>query len=228
LVVDGRAVDNVAISLQPGMTVSGQISFEGGPAPADLTRVRVTVSPAETGGDRELTSGASATADAAGRFTIRDVMPGHYRLTATAGAGWFTASSTVSGQDSLDFPFEVAASQNVSGAALTLSNQPAELQGTVVDDRGQPATDYTLIVFAADRRYWTPGTRRVYTTRPATDGSYMLRNLPPGEYRIATLIDPEPGAWTDPAYLEQLESSSMRISIAAGEKKVQGVRIADR
>jgi protocatechuate 3,4-dioxygenase beta subunit len=224
--VDGRAVSNVMLSLHPGMTVSGQLSFEGTqPAPADLSRVRVALSPADLGATRELTSGASGTVDASGRFTIQHVMPGRYRLNASAAGGWFTASSVVAGQDSLDFPFDVKPNQNIGGAAITMSNQPTEVRGTLVDDRGQPATDYTLIVFPADRRFWTPGGRRVSTTRPATDGGFVLRNLAPGDYRIATVIDPEPGAWSDPAYLEQLEPASMGVTLAPGEKTVQNVRV---
>jgi hypothetical protein len=224
--VDGRAVRNVTLSLHQGMTLTGQITFDGAQAPpADLTSVRVSLSPADVGAARQLATGANGRADANGRFTIPNVMPGRYRLNAAAGGGWFTASSVVSGQDSLDFPLEVKANQNVSGAAITMSNQPAELRGQLVDDRGQPAMDHTVIVFAADRRFWIPGSRRLLTARPATDGSFVFRNLAPGDYRIAGVLDPEPGAWTDPAYLEQLEPVSMRVTLAAGEKAVQNVRV---
>jgi hypothetical protein len=39
-------------------------------------------------------------------------------------------------------------------------------------------------------------------------------------------VDPEPGSWYDPAFLQQLESSALRVSIAEGEKKVQDIRIS--
>ena len=57
--VDGRNVSNVVLTLQPGMSVSGRIVFEGTtlPPPADLTRLRVTLAPVVTPG----TSGDVAT-----------------------------------------------------------------------------------------------------------------------------------------------------------------------
>jgi protocatechuate 3,4-dioxygenase beta subunit len=227
--VDGRTPTSVMLSLQPGMTVSGHITFTGAIAPpSDVTRVRVTLTPMEIGAAaRQISSPASGRVDAAGKFTIANVVPGKYRLSASgAGSGWFVESAIAGGVESLDYPFEVKPNQGVSGAVITFGDKQTELSGSVLDGKGQPATDYTIIVFPSDERYWTAGTRRLSTTRPATDGRFILRNLPPGDYQIAAVIDPEPGAWTDPAYLQQLEGASMKITLAPGEKKVQNLRMS--
>lgn len=227
--MDGTNASNVMLVLQPGMTVSGQVEFEGALArPADLTRLRVNLVPItmpET--PREMAAGANARVGADGRFTIRNVIPGTYRLTASgAGGGWRLESSIVGGQDTLDFPFDVKPNQNVSNATVTFSDRLTELSGTLLERAGAPATDYTIIIFPADQKYWTPNSRRLATARPATDGRFTIRTLPPGDYQLATIIDPEPGAWTDPEYLRQLESLSMSITLAPGEKKVQNVRLS--
>ena len=85
--------------------------------------------------------------------------------------------------------------------------------------------DYKLVIFQADSRYWVGPSRRIQTTRPATDGRFTLRNLPPGEYKLATVLDLEPGASSDPAFLQQIDSSTMRLTLQAGEKKVQDIRL---
>ena len=72
------------------------------------------------------------------------------------------------------------------------------------DRGGRAATDYYILVFSSDRKHWTPGSRRVRMTRPATDGSFSVKGLPPGEYFLAALTDLETGEWNDPALLEQL------------------------
>jgi protocatechuate 3,4-dioxygenase beta subunit len=226
--MDGSNVSNVMLVLQPGMTVSGQIAFEGARArPTDLTRVRVNLAPtAMTGAGREAASAAAGRVDASGRFTIPNVLPGTYRLTAQgATTGWFLESSMVGGQDALDFPFEVKPNQNITGLVVTFGDQQTELSGTLLDDRNAPATDYTIVIFPAEEKYRVPNSRRIRTARPATDGGFTIRTLPPGEYRLATVIDPEPGAWTDPDYLSQLDTASMTIRLGPGEKKVQNVRL---
>ena len=65
----------------------------------------------------------------------------------------------------------------------------------------------------------------IRTVRAGADGLYNFRIVPPGEYRLTTLVDPEPGIWYDRDVLEQLDSSSIRIVLGEGEKKVENVRI---
>ena len=227
--VDGRDIANLVLTLQPGMTVSGRIAFEGTTAqpPADLSRLRVSVTPADPGAaTRQLASSANGRVDASGKFTITGVSPGRYRLTGSgAGQGWTVGSSVVSGQETLDVPFEVKPNQSVINAVLTFTDRQTEVTGTLVDEKNQPAPDYTIVIYPAEREYWTPQSRRIQSARPGTDGSYVFRNLPAGEYRVSAVLDPEPGTWYDPQFLQQLETQSMRVTLGVGEKKVSNLRV---
>ncbi len=221
--VDGRTLSNVVLSLQQGVNVSGQIAFEGAlPPPTDLTRMRVSMSPV---GQTPFGGATHAQVDATGRFTLQSVPPGRYRLSASGAAGWTAESAMIGGQDTLDFPFEVKGNQNVPGVTITLTDRRTELTGKVVDGQNRPAVDYTIVIFPADQRYWAGGSRRIQTTRPSTDGSFTFRNLPPGDYRIATPVDLEPAGTSDPAVLQQLEGASMRVTLQPGETKVQNIRL---
>jgi protocatechuate 3,4-dioxygenase beta subunit len=227
LAVDGRNVSNVVLTLQPGMPVSGRVAFEGTtlPPPQDPSRIRVSLTPADPAG-RSFAGAVTGRADATGRFAIAGVIPGRYRLTASgAGNGWFLESSILDGQDTLDFPIEVKPNQSITNGVITFTDRQTELSGVITNEQAQPTPDYTIIVYPSDQRYWIPSSRRIQTTRPATDGRFSFRNLPPGEYRIAPLIDPEPGAWYDPAFLQQLDDGALRVSLLDGEKKVQDLRV---
>lgn len=225
VVVDGRPVANVMVPLQMGMTVSGDVKFEGAiPPPADLTRMRVTVNSTEPG---PMSTNANARVDASGRFSVQSVAPGRYRLTAGGAPGWFLESASVGGQDALDFPFEVKPNQAVGGITVTFTDKQTEFSGTIVDDQNRPATEYTILIFPADNRYWTGGpTRRIQTVRPGTDGRFTVRTLPPGDYKLATLVDFEPGSTTDPAFLQQIDSTALRFTLQPGEKKQQDIRMS--
>ena len=222
IAVDGRPLTNVLLNLQQGISVSGQLAFEGTtPPPTDPSRIRVSMSPAQPS---PFGGAVAARADANGRFTIPSVAPGLYRLSASGASGWTVTSAVIGGQDALDFPFEVKGSQNVSGVVVTLTDQQTELTGIITDDRNQPTSAYSIVVFPADSRYWS-STRRIQSTRPATDGRYTFRNLPPGEYFLAPVFDVEPGQTSDPDYLQQLEATSLRLTIQPGESKVQDMRV---
>ena len=228
IVVDGRNLTNIVIPLQAGVSLSGRLVFQGTSLqpPTELTRIRVSVMPAQFGVRTEGPPPAGSV-DASGKFTVAGITPGRYRLSASgAQQGWTLESAVVDGHDSLDFPFEVKGNQNISTAVITFTDQRSELSGALTDSRAQPALGYTLILYPADQRYWTATSRRTRTTRPATDGRFMFSNVPPGDYKIAPVVDVEPGAWMDPAFLQQLDATAMHVRIAEGEKKVQNVRIA--
>jgi hypothetical protein len=227
LSVDGRDVTDVALMMHPAFSLSGQLAFDGAAPPADLTRIRVTLSPAP-GPDGPVPGASSsmATADASGRFTVTNLVPGFYRISVAGVQGWWAESAIVGSQDALDFPVEVRPGAALNQALVTMIDQQTEVTGVLSDSRGEPVPDYTLIIFPADSAYWAPNARRVQSTRPATDGRFTFRNLPAGDYRVATVLDPEPGSWTDPAYLRELEAVSLRVSLRRGEKKTQNIRIA--
>jgi hypothetical protein len=237
------------LTLQPGMTVSGRLDFQGGAlVPADLSRVRVSLT--SRGAQPFGIGGApQGLVDAAGQFTITGVPPGRYAFSATVPAGgaqggggrggrgaaamqsasggpWTLKMAVVNGRDALDFPVEIGPSGDVQGATLTFTDRTQELSGTVQDATGRPTADFTIIVFPSDNRYWTPLSRRIGSARPGTDGTYAVRALPAGEYRLTAVTDVEPGEWYDPAFLAQLVPASIPISLGEGETKTQDIRLA--
>ena len=115
---DGRGGTPVTLLLQPGVSVSGRLVFDGTP-PTDLTRVRLSLTATGDGVASELSSGIRpAGIDADGRFTFVGAVPGRYRLSlVSAPQGWSLKSALAGGQDTLDIPFEVK--DNVSGLQVT-------------------------------------------------------------------------------------------------------------
>ena len=234
---DGTTVSGVVLSLQPGLTITGRLDFRGSrlTPPTDFTRIRVSLSPAPTGGGNMMIVGMPSTqVDASGKFTVSGVTPGRYLVNAFVptpqGAGpglsWTLQSAVFKGRDALDFMLDVGANDDLSGGVLTFTDATQQVTGTLQDQSGRPAPDYTIIVFAADKRFWVPQARRIRTTRPGTDGRFTIPNLPTGEYRIAAVVDIASGDANDPAFLEQLIPASVPITLADGERKVQDLRIA--
>ncbi len=228
--VDGNDVSNVVLDLQPGLTVSGRIQFDtADPQSApDPSKFRVNLGAAPG----QVTFGSSpGIVDASGAFTIRGVTPGRYSVSAGVpnvvpnASKWVLESAIVAGRDTLDVPLEIRAGQHVDGVVLTYTDRPSELTGVVQDAAGRPAADYSVMVFAADRAFWTPQSRRIRSARPDQEGKYTLRNLPAGEYLVVAALDVEQDEWFDPSFLQRVAPSAIRIAIADGEKKVQDLRI---
>lgn len=252
LLVQGADVSNLALTLRPGMTVSGRVVYEAtSKKPPDLTRAPISLMPAPTGnGVDDLTGmmmsfmgggGAlSPRIEADGKFTIAGVPPGVYRLNTPFGmmtmlpfgnmmtGGWTLKSVMAGGRDIADAPLDVRIGADVSNVVVTFTDNPSELSGSVTDAAGRPIGGFPIVVFSTDRQYWTLGSRRVQVARPATDGKYKVTGLPAGEYFVCAVTAVDRSEVYDPAVLETLVPLAFKIVIADAEKKVQDLRLGGK
>jgi carboxypeptidase family protein len=222
ITVDGRDIVGQTLSLRPHPNLSGRVVFEGTTQPPDVSGVRVDLLSSTSG---KLWTRANASAD--GSFVAEALRPGKYLLRAVPGAAeWILKSAVVNGRDAADTVFEMRPGENLTGAVITFTNRQTSLSGMLQDATGRAASDYFIVLFSADRGYWTPKSRRIAQTRPASNGAFSFTSPPPGEYFIAALTDVEQDEWYDPTFLEQLIGAAVRLTLAEGEKKVQDLRIA--
>jgi hypothetical protein len=106
-----------------------------------------------------------------------------------------------------------------------MSDRHTELSGALHTSTGQPGADVWVIAFSSDRTMWGPNARRVRAVRPGVDGHFSMADLPPGDYWLGVVTDIDPEDWQDPALLEQLAASSIKVTIGEGEKKVQDLQM---
>jgi hypothetical protein len=214
---------NLTLRLRPGMTVSGRVVVEAGAQPATReSDVALALIPLRQGPAPGVPSVRS---QADGTFAFEGVPPGLYRLT-PAGTTAFDMKSAVSrGVDVLDAWLDVRAGEDITDLVVTLPVRSTELTGRLETAAGAAAPDYYIVAFAADRRFWTSQSRRISQTRPANDGRFSVKGLPAGEYLVAALTDIEPGEWFEPAFLEQLIATAVRVTIRDGATTTQDLRI---
>lgn len=225
--VDGRDID-VPITLTPGVPIAGRIAFEGTrPTAAELQTMTFQLVPVGSGGTILSSRGGRVGAD--GQFTFASVPVDTYYLfwnwaAAGASARWTIKSATANARDAFESPLRVVADRPID-LTVVATDKPAVLSGVFQDRSGRAATDYFVVVFSADRAHWVPGTRRIRTTRPATDGTFDVRGLPSGQYLIGALTDVEPGEWHDPTFLGELSKVAIKVTLREGQTTTQDVRL---
>ena len=92
-----------------------------------------------------------------------------------------------------------------------------EIGGQFQDAGGRPATDYFIVVFAVDAALRVPGSRRIGRTRPDSDGRYVLRGLPPGDYLLAALADLDNEDLNSASFFEALAGSGLAVPVKLAE-----------
>ena len=162
-----------------------------------------------------------------GSFELTGILPGTYTLDLlpTAVGSWRLKSAIVNGRDVLDFPLEVGADTNVENAVVTLTDGHSELAGALQSASNTPAPEHFVVIFAADRAFWRPASRRVQFTRPGTDGRFVFRDLPPGDYRIAALTDLEATDLFETSFIDTLVPASIPVTIRDGQTTTQDLRL---
>jgi len=241
LVVNGQNIDSVTLALQPGVTLSGNITVEssGTPAPADYSVFRVDVpevDPLPIGGGGGGRGGGGPIAAAGrseknGTFAVPNLLPGQHYIRVTGGgvqgagnAAWTVKAITIAGQDVSDLPIELKPGQNMDNVSVVLTDRTTEISGSVRDGKNAGVPALTVIVFSSEEQHWRPQSRRINAVRTDQSGTFRVRNMPPGDYLIVAVDDVEQGEWFDPSYLEKVRQGATRLSLSEGEKKTQDLK----
>ena len=220
--VNGEDIEGVALTLQPGLTIAGQVTFESSqaaPPALPATQLRIPSGPllaAPSGGWPM----PSVTIDGT-RFRIAGVVPGTYRfpvlpqgIRAPIGS-WWLKSIAVAGRELLDAPLSLQ--QSVEDAVVTFSDRASEVAGSLRDAQGAAVSSLYVVALPVDRAAWFVNSRRIAAVRPGRDGQWSIRNLPPGEYRVIA-ADLDQNEWFDPAVLERLLPGATPLRVTGPEK----------
>jgi hypothetical protein len=214
-------VNDVSVTLQPGVRVRGRAEFRGTrpqPPAEAIARIRVLLEPADDH------TAALAAAPLRGRvetdlqFATLAAPAGRYRLSVSGVPdGWALQSATAESHDVSVHPLDLEASE-VRGVTLAFTDRRAALSGTVSGSSGARDATAAVIVFPADRS--TAGVwespRLVRHVRVDRTGSFVVSGLPPRSYFVAAIPDEMADGWQAPAFLESLSRVATRVEITDG------------
>jgi hypothetical protein len=233
--VTGGDVRGLALTVEPGMTVSGRIRFERSsatstPAP-NFASLRVSLlgpSLARLKPGTPITQlgfGSSSAVQADGSFTISGLLPDAYRFNvALVPPGWTPRTAIVAGRDLFDGPTDLSGIGDAT-IDVVFTDSASELSGRLTTAAGTAISDVFIIAFSADRSHWGRDHRRVQAVRPDSSGRFVFAGLPPGSYLLGAVLDIDEGEWQEAAFLERLAAASVKVSLAEGEKRTQDLRI---
>jgi protocatechuate 3,4-dioxygenase beta subunit len=206
-------VDNLQLRPNPGGDLRGKVRMDTGQS-FDWTQLSVVLVPVKE--DDFGFTGATSGINRDGSFELKNVTGGSYQLLVGAKSNNFpdyiTKSVQLDGRDVADSGFTVNATTSLE---VVVSAKGATIEGTVVDSKGKPVADATVVdVPSAEHR-----NRADLYQRGATDdlGHFSLRGLNPGKYTVLAFDDLESDV-RQPEFLKSYESRGEHVQLDEGAR----------
>jgi Predicted outer membrane protein len=209
-VTDGD-VDGVVLTLGAGITLTGSLRVVDGEAKDfDYSRVRLRLVPAE---QILFAPPPSGEVKQDGSISIAGISPGKYSLTATGmPQDSYIKSVKVGGYESPDRTIDLS-SGTAASLEIVVSLKPAQLSGTIQGSDGAVSGATVVLVPGGTKGALTANLR---TTTTDQNGSFTVRGLAPGEYKLFAWEDVEPGSYFDPEFRKPYEGNALTVKLDQG------------
>lgn len=209
LQVGGRHIDGIVLQPVAAQELAGSVEVADNPE-AKLNNLRIALEPVEY-----LSLGAdSAAAGSDGKFKLKNILPGRYFVQvhnlpegAYVRSLWYGLQTVP--EEGIDLTGGVSGSLRV-----TLSLAGARVEGVVQNEEGEPVSGATVVLVPDTRRY-----SLFKETRTGENGSYSLKGVAPGEYKILAWENIEAGAYQDPDFLKRHESKAEKLSLKENDRQ---------
>jgi protocatechuate 3,4-dioxygenase beta subunit len=214
--VGNQNVDGVTLVAQPPGSISGSLKVEPASAQADTDLSTVRISLNALNGAAFNFPNAMAKND--GTFTLDNVAQEKYSLNVLGNpAGTYLKAARIGDLDALANDLDFTGGMSGGTLDILLSNAAGEIDGTVQNDRQQPAPGsvVTLIPDPADSKLYY----RYKVTTTDQNGQFVLKGLSPGEYRLYAWEDLETGNQYDPDFMKPLEGLGTKVTVEENGKQ---------
>jgi hypothetical protein len=215
-------VNGVAVTINPGTTINGRVTIDGGSENAsDLTRIRINLDADPTGVAMVPSSQGSVTANAT--FKIENVWPAKYRITAAAlPLNTYVKSMRFGNVDLLAQTLPVPL-QTDGVVEIVIGTDTGQISGRVEGARGDGISNAKVALVPDAPLRSRLDLYKSITTDPS--GEFRLGGIPPGDYKVFAWDDTEDNAWTDPEFLRADEPRGKSIRISAGRSESATVTV---
>lgn len=222
--VDAAGLNDVVVSVQGGVTVSGRVRVDGAerPPPDGVMAhlgARISLEPLGAGLAFGIRSSVPRVRAEDLLFSIPDVPPGSYQVVNGGNDGITIVRATWNGRDLFADPLEVTGDRPVEGLVIEMTSKPVGIAVELRTDTDAKPSAGIAYVFPLDRRQWARVGLRAPLFRvmevPST-GVASVVDMVPGDYLVAALAHGDSLPAFDSQTFERLAQRATRVSVREG------------
>ena len=208
--VSETSENDIALTLTPGVNLTGRITVEGSQA-LDLSELYISLRDP----DDYFGGGKGAEVKPDGTMTFENVPEGNYQVGVYGrppefSPDFYMKDALVNGESALDKGLTVSAGDSRRSLEIVMSSQGARVDGTVTDENDLPAAG-AIVALVPDE----PRRKQFRLYKDVTTdqyGKFILRGIAPGKYKLFSWKDVENNAWEDPDFLKPFEDQGKEIT----------------
>jgi hypothetical protein len=211
--VGAADIDGLVVPVGPGIEIHGRLQWEG-PSPGKEVTPRVHLQPKE---EDLYFGGGTGDVKADGRFTLKNVTDGEYRLHIFDGSeDCYIKSARLGGEDVLQGGLTVTGSKVAGALEIVLNCASGTLEGVVLNDEQQPVTEARIVLIPEGERRNQDHLFEI--TTPDQYGHFIMKGIAPGDYKVFAWENVEYDAYKDPDFLRRYEDAGKPVTVAEGGK----------
>lgn len=224
LTIVGPDIDGIHLFLSRAPVVEGLVVNRSDPDLLPSALLLVPVKPSYA-----VASTVRVKPSTGGAFSAGLQLGGRYRLSVPPEAGsinWIVTSLAVQGQETRGDEIEVPDVGNLQTVIVNVTNRLGSVAIVVRDRAGRPRPELSVVIFPQASQLWlTP--RLIRAQRPSDKGNVRFDGLPPGDYRVAVVDNPDENEWLLDTFLRTLLAHSTECIIAPGSEVAIQLIVAD-
>ena len=160
------------------------------------------------------------------RFRLTDLVATYQIRLIGMPAGYVLKAVTLGGADITDQYTEFKP-ENSQRLEVVLTSRSSILEGTVADDRGDPASEVSVIILPENKASWKFGSPRTRITT-ASDGKFRLEGVLAGRYQVLAIPRDRlrPSADLGPRQFEPFLKDATVVVLGESDTKTVALRVA--
>jgi hypothetical protein len=214
--VGSSNIDNLMVTIQPGMELNGQIRVQGETA-ISLSDLRLNLRTRDPNG-MMFGPMPNGRVKEDGSFTLSNVSPDHLNVSIFGIPEGFYVKSIRSGDDDV-LTNGLDLNRGAAGRIdIVLSPNAGVVEGAVQNEKQQPAAGATVVMVPQEKERLD---QMSYYKTVTTDqyGRFTLKSIDPGEYKVFAWEDVESGAYMDPDFVKPVENQGSSVTIRESSRE---------
>ena len=213
--VGNSNVENLSITINPALSLTGQVRLDGQTA-ASVSTVQVSLRPREPAAPMLGPPNLNVKVNEDGTFSFASVNPYNVTLSGLPD-GFYVKTIRAGGQDALAPGLDVSRG-DAGPIDIVLAPNAGQATGVVQNDQQQPAAGATVVLIPQERERKDQAQYYKTATTDAA-GSFALKNLDPGQYKVYAWREVESGAYMDPEFVGPVENRGESLTIREGSQE---------